>query len=289
MGLVHKSCLYEIPNGAAVESDGRIMLDGKLLRKLEPCAHADAARLHSFRKTDAQPPTVNGWVEDVESELPVNAYGRDWLRYLGGKWKVPVNPSWGGGLVFLFNGAQDASSQAIIQPVLQWGDNGRFGGNYWMFAGWYGGPLFGNNYGYSTPINVSPNDVLNGFVYAFSCTEAGACSWAISAGDQTTGATTTMYSQSISVRMTLALSGALEAYNITDCNQLPGASAGYSIFSGTTVYQPGQTWGQAVQTVFNGDCGQGASTPCWSDSTWAPTPNCGYNSWSTATMGVLLY
>jgi hypothetical protein len=51
-------------------------------------------------------------------------------------WKVPSEPlTKSSQVIFIFNGIQN--SDWILQPVLQWGDNGKFGGGYWVVASWY--------------------------------------------------------------------------------------------------------------------------------------------------------
>jgi hypothetical protein len=49
----------------------------------------------------------------------------------------------------------------IYQPVLQWGNDGFGGGQYWVVASWYadgqGGPAF-----HSTFVRVNPDDILTG-------------------------------------------------------------------------------------------------------------------------------
>jgi hypothetical protein len=77
-------------------------------------------------------------------------------------WLVPPAPATHSGqLIYLFNGIQNSSM--IYQPVLQWGNNGSFGGNYWCVASWYadsqGGVAF-----HSTPVNVNAGDQLTGIM-----------------------------------------------------------------------------------------------------------------------------
>jgi hypothetical protein len=76
-------------------------------------------------------------------------------------WTVPPDPATDNGLVYIFNGIQSASM--IYQPVLQWGNNGAFGGNYWCVASWYAdgqtGPAF-----HSAPVTVNVGTELTGVV-----------------------------------------------------------------------------------------------------------------------------
>jgi len=63
----------------------------------------------------------------------------DNLDLVDGFWTVPSNPSDNGALIYLFNGIEPSNFSAILQPVLQYGSNGAFGGNYWVIASWYVG------------------------------------------------------------------------------------------------------------------------------------------------------
>ena len=76
-------------------------------------------------------------------------------------WAVPPDPATHNGLVYIFNGIQ--SSSMIYQPVLQWGNNGWFGGNYWCVASWYadsqGGAAF-----HSAPVTVNVGTELTGIM-----------------------------------------------------------------------------------------------------------------------------
>jgi hypothetical protein len=77
-------------------------------------------------------------------------------------WRIPPYPTTEDGeLIYLFNGIQNATM--IYQPVLQWGNNGAFGGNYWCVASWYAdgqnGPAF-----YSQNTQVPVNGLLVGLM-----------------------------------------------------------------------------------------------------------------------------
>lgn len=78
------------------------------------------------------PALGTGWITDAYWNRPAgHAITRDTA-----KWVVPAAPSANDGqLIYLFNGIQQ--SQAILQPVLQWGANGSFGGSYWSATCWY--------------------------------------------------------------------------------------------------------------------------------------------------------
>lgn len=116
-------------------------------------------------------PLMPGNVSPVRLLVP--ALGTGWITYASWNnatgnpitrftslWAVPPAPSnQSGQLIYLFNGIQNATM--IYQPVLQWGNNGAFGGNYWVVASWYadgqGGQAFNTQ-----PVKVNPGDILTG-------------------------------------------------------------------------------------------------------------------------------
>lgn len=89
--------------------------------------------------------------ESPQTEAPAKVPGRasGWIAYAFWNnatgspitsfktvWLVPPGPaSQDNQLIYIFNGIQNASM--IYQPVLQWGNNNSFGGNYWCVACWY--------------------------------------------------------------------------------------------------------------------------------------------------------
>lgn len=91
-----------------------------------------------------------GWTNNTGT--PISSFRTSWV--------VPPAPSTQSGqIIFLFNGIQN--STMIYQPVLQWGNNGKFGGNYWVVASWYTGGQ-GEHSFYTQPVQVNEGDVLVG-------------------------------------------------------------------------------------------------------------------------------
>lgn len=61
-------------------------------------------------------------------------------RAFTGYWNIPSAPQDPNHLLlFIFNGMQpiDNFDHPLLQPVLQWGNNGAFGGWYWSMASWF--------------------------------------------------------------------------------------------------------------------------------------------------------
>src|SRR5215472_16474296 len=163
-GLRPRSLVFHVEPGAILDGGG-----GRL-RKLHPSGQV----LQDFGVMPSRPPgrpvmphnvvfpkerppaSANGWVTYASwtnnTGKPISLFSTNWV--------VPPAPATQSGqLLYLFNGIQN--STMIYQPVLQWGSNGAFGGNYWCVASWYadgqGGPAFHTN-----PVNVAPGDILTG-------------------------------------------------------------------------------------------------------------------------------
>lgn len=155
-GWRHKSCVHEIPDGAEVseEPDGRYVVRGagRALQRLAKCQFpAIAANEHvTTEQRQSVEPAATGWVLSTEGNLDPNAPTRH-LTKVTGAWRVPPAPraQWNQ-VVFFFNGV--ANECTLYQPVLQWGNSGHGGGNYWSMSNWIapsgscGGSLFHGPY-----------------------------------------------------------------------------------------------------------------------------------------------
>jgi hypothetical protein len=165
------------PGGARPRSQVHLIepghvLDGSdnRLRKINPAGKV-IAEFRAIAPRPGRGPLMPRNVAFPSGKLP--ALGSGWITYaywandtgnpissFVTTWTVPPAPSTQSGqLIYLFNGIQN--STMIYQPVLQWGSNGGFGGNYWLVASWYadgqGGAAF-----YSQPVQVNEGDVIVG-------------------------------------------------------------------------------------------------------------------------------
>lgn len=162
----------------------------------------------------SQPPAINGWIEDAWAKN-ANGYG-DFL----GNWNVPSSPTQTGSLIYLFTGLEPSTFDEILQPVLQWGNNGAFGGNYWTIVAWY---VYPNGYIHSTPLNVNVGDDISGYIYPTSTPSQ----WIVEILDYTTGGATDIV---VTTPLTYTYSFvALEGYNVVTCSQLPGDTDFYNL------------------------------------------------------------
>ena len=166
-GVRHRSLMHAITVGTTLDGSG-----GRH-RMLGP----DGEELADFGLIDACPPgpglMPDGVVPPIAPD-PTSTLDSGWLAYtswnrpdeaitsFSSTWTVPPSPATKNGqLIYLFSGLQN--STMIYQPVLQWGNNGVFGGNYWCLASWYAaGP--GSAAFYSNPVPVNPGDELTGVI-----------------------------------------------------------------------------------------------------------------------------
>jgi hypothetical protein len=181
--------------------------------------------------------TFASWLNSTGN--PISSFSTTWV--------VPTAPrTQSGQLIYLFNGIQNSSM--IYQPVLQWGSNGAFGGNYWCVASWYADGQSGQS-SHSTPVQVSPGQLLVGVMsltgqtgneFSYICEFQGIPNsiLPITNVDELTWCVQT-----------------LEAYQLTQCADYPNAdlTAFKSINIQTGTITPTVVW--TPQTIF-ADCGQ---------------------------------
>jgi hypothetical protein len=152
--LIRPDCVHEIPNGANVEIangqiTGDVTLNGVVIAHYDACPEDAISTRHQGRTQNLdQRPSGNGWVEQAQWDV-VNHN----VDSLEGSWIVPTKPSQDGGVLYLFNGIEPSSQKYILQPALQYGYKGYFGGNYWTMASWLVGST---GVFYSSPEIVYP-------------------------------------------------------------------------------------------------------------------------------------
>jgi hypothetical protein len=152
----------------------------------------------------------------------------------------------------------------IIQPVIQYGSNGFFGGGYWTAAAWR--CTAGDNaaadcmYG-PQPLAVGVGDLIAGEIQASSCSE-GECLWTITITDETTGKSNVLPVEDDQFYEE-AVGGAVEEHGLTACSAFPVNGLAF----------------KGEQLISNG----AEISPVWSDTLMDPTaPSCSFG----ATMSV---
>lgn len=226
---------HEVPAGGRVQHVGDeihlIDADGKVLH----VAQNDHAKVRPTSLQSGVAPLETGWVAYAswyDNGSPIETFTTNWV--------VPPNPSTNHGqTIFLFNSIEPASYDAIIQPVLQWGGSAAGGGYYWAVASWY---LVGSNTYYTTPVQVSVGETLDGYIYLVSgttndyvteFTNVGGSALQINGGEVLVWATET-----------------LEVYGVTEISDYPsGATSFTNINIRTSAGTPSISWSASSDTA----------------------------------------
>lgn len=204
-GFRHSSLVHRVEPGHAVHfSEGKTRL-----RNLATGAMIDVPE-HKIQPGDV-PGFGSGWIADAFWQ---NATGNPVTSFKT-TWRVPPAPATSSGqTIFLFNGIDPADpSQAILQPVLQWGPSHAGGGAFWSVASWY---VLGNGQAFFTaPVAVNPGDVLVGVM-----TLTGQANGLFSYQSEFQGIPGTQLPVQ-NVAELVWCNETLEAYSITACSDYP--------------------------------------------------------------------
>jgi hypothetical protein len=218
-GSVPSACVHSVGVGVSSIKDAP---NGQMVVSYSSGSSA------SFSSCAGRPATTNGWVE--------TAYAvRNPTTSVSAKWTVPSSPkSDDSQIIYMFPATQNCYKSCgnyvfIIQPVLQWGYNGAFGGAYWVLASWWVDNS--GNYAYSTPVRVSAGNALVGTLTSSGCNGKYTCNWAITGSDTTNGHKTTLKKSSLAVQTTIFMT--LEVYGVVSCKDYP--ASGHTTFSGINV------------------------------------------------------
>lgn len=219
-GLYHRSCVHEIPMGATVGRDRVVRRRDGSTYRLPTCSFAPRPTVPGHAQLPGSTPfggavsapTINGWVEYTWANA--GPYKR-----IVADWQVPSAPpgTYGaaGKVYYTFPGLQ--SNDYIIQPVLQYGNNGLYGGAYWTITSWRCNT--GSDCVHSPPVTVSSGNVIHGDVSASNCS-GGVCTWTITTTNSSTGQSTTHTVQDTE-NYWQATSGAVEVYGVNSCADYP--------------------------------------------------------------------
>lgn len=234
-GYVLRTCVFNVGTGAVIfDNDTVVMANGTRFTK-PPCPSEPTQTPPPG--SGSSPPASNGWDEDANwCYCPTTPPA---ISYFDGYWKVPDTPPSNFltfQLIYLFLGLQPSGSGgSIIQPVLQWGWNGKFGGGYWVIASWYAG----SNSFYSTPQNANTADQIYGQMSGSSCSQnTGGCNWLITTTDTSNGHSTSLSYTSHTELGNLAeywAAVALEVYGVANCAYYPPAGYVPTTFSSMTM------------------------------------------------------
>jgi len=160
-GWYHKSCVYELPDGAKQDREGVVTLKDGPIFELPKCLFpgkrtADGYRIEPRRQggTHRIPDPVNdGWMEYAYETVSGHTFSE-----ITAEWVVPEDPDtsypYGVGPYYTFPGLQ--SDDAILQPVLEYGRSS----NQWTFASWRCSDTYGCSS--SSHPSASPGDTILG-------------------------------------------------------------------------------------------------------------------------------
>jgi hypothetical protein len=247
--FAHKACVHAIADGDMVDGSGRILRKDGSVQRVASCAYPEIG-FAADKPRDSrsfQPATDNGWTETAYYNMPVP------VGEYRSRFHVPAAPSYfAGQLIYIFPGLQGGG--AILQTVIQYGNNGAWGGQYWSMNTWAGGGgEYGGNYYYGNVVRVNTGDTIaNAQVgHPNDCNQNG-CAWDVVGTDLNNGQTSS-YKTYINISWTQVLALAIEVYGVDRCDKYP---ATYD-----------NAWGFYVQQWGGG----GAFTTNWQSAIWVNT------------------
>ena len=255
-----KACVKEIPNGAHVSRTGVVRRRDGTTFQIAKC-NSTTVRPHIPGLGSTSPggivaPIDTGWMEWSSYAVTSGSF-----RSLTAGWRVPAAPtgSYSGiQTYYSFPGLRNADY--IVQPVIQYGYNGAYGGSYWTAVSWHCD--FGLNCTHGTPILVYPGDSIVGTATATSCVNS-ICTWTITTVDQTRN-TRSDWTVDDDDSYRWATGGAVEVYWLTSCSQFPVSGIWYS---GLAIYDRNST----------------LQSPDWTPNYFPnPNPSCQFNVTSSA-------
>lgn len=228
IGHVHKSCYHQVPEGAQLQLDHDVTLNGNIIDTLAPCAYASLPATHA-------PSTDNGWiVAGTGGALFQGAQyynGTSWVSWpyiyqfynsLASEFIVPPQPTTNDGqTIYLFPAI--FSDSCILQPVLEWGSG--FGSG-WFMQNYY---VCGDSVVMAgAESSVSVGDTIYGSInqpgLATTCNSSGQnCTYQVYWKDLSSG-TSSSFSVSTPYVFDGSSLGTLEAYGVDQCSDFPGTS-----------------------------------------------------------------
>jgi hypothetical protein len=268
-GYFHPSCVRQLGRGESLLADGRVLqhADGTL-ENIPACEFPHYTSRGEVITPGAQPPTIgHSWIED-SNVTTSSSYGE-----ITATWAVPPSPTGNDSqTVYFFPGLEDINDiVSIIQPVLGWNADYK---DAWGIASW--NCCVSGTTWESSPVRVNSSDTILGTVRSTCSPGVLTCpTWNITTNDVTLGKSTTL-SNSPNEGQTFnwAFAGALEVYNIVNCNDYP--ANGSINFYAVALYDYN----------FNQ-----ISSPAWSIGSYYSglTPQCSYGGSVASTSATLNY
>jgi hypothetical protein len=256
-GLVYKSCIYQIPSGAEVDSTHNEIIEASgATLPAPPCPYSrllkPSAAAATKQSGTATPAAVNPG--DTEWLIYAQYVTSSPLNYMATGYAVPYPPTSPGATDYLFSSFRNSTDNSILQPVIGFGpttgeDNRQIGGNYQWMASYY---VWGSNVAVGDLIQVSTNNTIHGYMSAANCGSGGGdCTWTILTQDNSAG---------------------------TESQLVVSSSPAYTVFDGAVLESTGGGCNKLFSNahgVFRGLLGitnAGALTPSW--SVYPSQPQC---------------
>jgi hypothetical protein len=257
-GPADSSCVHGVPKGAAIDTTtGDVWLNDQKVDHFEPCT----VSVPAISSNEAPSTSAGGWYEwTYATSVPIGSWNE--FNGIEMKWTVPDNPSVlanDTAIEYFWVGLQNYSANfpnvtfpsgnALIQPVLQWGNNGYYaGGHYWQIVSWevYNCNSSGANcsLGFSPAEPATQGDTIVGEMYLTYSTSS-TDTWEVYTADDTNGAWTwnDMYIGSSSPKMTNLIGSNFEAHNLNTslCTQL--SPDDFAQFNVLEISEAGPSWG----------------------------------------------
>ena len=132
-------------------------------------------------------------------------------------------------------------------------------------ASWWG---VGGTFIHSSLITVNQADQIYGYMHYVGDTQNGCCWEYVQASDTTTGVSSYLSFQDATYTFYYwSFGGALEVYNMLDCNDYPlgvsGSNLGYTSFTSITLYGNNKlspSWSTYVNSQITPQCGFGVTS-----------------------------
>lgn len=186
-GLVYKSCIYQIPSGAKVDSTRNKIIEASgAALPAPPCPYSrlmkpSTATVEATKRPGAATPAA---VTPFNTEWLIWAsyFTSSPLDYMFTGYAVPYPPTVPGATDYLFSSFRDSGGTSILQPVLGFGPtagegNHTIGGNFLWIASYY---LWGSNVAVGDLIQVKSKQTIHGVLSGANCGSGGGeCTWTI--------------------------------------------------------------------------------------------------------------
>jgi hypothetical protein len=224
-GWTHPSCIHEVPNGAQIDEQLNVWVNGSIVAHYAPCAYTPipiTPNTGIVSSNGANGPSYGGWVEDMEQLAPSG----DIFNFVYNEMTVPPVPdTQTPQTVYYFPGLESTidGNCGILQPVLQWGASPAYSATQWVGIAWWwawSGQFFSK-----TACITSPGDTLKEWI-AIGNSECGSycTNYIVKLEDTNTGCVASITTPNTTCQFNQAFPAVLEVdmgHPITSCTQVP--------------------------------------------------------------------